>query len=66
MENGGITDISEFMIDKIFFVKTKKGIIISNDHIMKEVLSTIGKIKESINSLAKDSRIEFIKLYQKK
>ncbi|HAU3195279.1 TPA: hypothetical protein JDE59_001967 [Salmonella enterica subsp. diarizonae] len=56
-------NVSEFMIDKIFIVKAENGIIISYGHIMDEVLKTIGKIKESINSLPNDSRIDFIKLY---
>lgn len=59
-------NVSEFMIDKIFIVKAKDGIIISYDHIMGEALKTIGKIKESINSLSNDSRIDFIKLYHPK
>ncbi|CAM6728975.1 hypothetical protein ENINMMO101B3_04840 [Enterobacter intestinihominis] len=51
---------SEFMIDEIFFVKTKAEIIISYDDIMTEVLKTIWDIKESINSLINDGRINYI------
>lgn len=55
---------SEFMIDRIFFVKTKTKIIISYDDIMKEVLKTIGDIKESIDSLVNDDRINYINSQQ--
>lgn len=55
---------SEFMIDRIFFVKTKAEIIISYDDIMKEVLKTIGDIKESIDSLKNDGRINYINSQQ--
>ncbi|HDX8828932.1 MULTISPECIES: hypothetical protein [Klebsiella] len=55
---------SEFMIDRIFFVKTKAEIIISYDDIMKEVLKTIGDIKESIDSLVNDGRINYINSQQ--
>lgn len=56
-------DISEIMIDKIFIVKTKAGIMISYNDIMREALSTIGEVKDSIKSLADDPRIELIRLY---
>lgn len=56
-------DISEVMIDKLFIVKTKVGIMISYNDIMKEVLSTIGEIKDSIKLLANDPRIELIRSY---
>ncbi|WP_323074691.1 hypothetical protein [Klebsiella variicola] len=54
-------NFSEFMIDKIFFVKTKTEIIISYDDILREVLKTIGDIKESIDSLITDDRLNYIK-----
>lgn len=58
-------NFSEFMIDTIFIVKTKSEIIISYDDIQREVLKTIGNIKESIDSLLIDDRISYIKLRQK-
>jgi len=57
-------NFSEFMIDKIFFVKTKTEIIISYNDIMAEVLKTIGDIKESIDSLVNDGRISYINSQQ--
>ncbi|EMI5493162.1 hypothetical protein REJ26_004375 [Providencia stuartii] len=56
----GCVNYSEFMIDNIFFVKSKAGIIISYFDIQSEILKTIGNIKESIDSLVDDDRINHI------
>ncbi|WP_301211171.1 hypothetical protein [Yersinia sp. 22-579] len=61
MKHNRSVNFSEFMIDGIYIVKTNPEIIISYDDILKEVLKTIGDIRESIGSLITDDRLNYIK-----